>query len=77
MSGLLAELSEREQQVVALVSKGLSNKVVARTLDVTEGTIKVHLHAIFNKLGIQSRFGLMNRAAQGRDKAVGAGTLVE
>jgi two-component system, NarL family, nitrate/nitrite response regulator NarL len=53
-------LSEREQQVAALVCRGLSNKVIARTLDVSEGTIKAHLHAIYSKLGIDSRFALIN-----------------
>lgn len=59
MSDLLAKLSERERQIVALVSKGLSNKVIARTLNVSEGTIKSHLHAIFQKLRIGSRYALL------------------
>jgi ATP/maltotriose-dependent transcriptional regulator MalT len=67
MSDLLAKLSEREQQVVALVSEGLSNKVVARTLNVSEGTIKSHLHAIYIKLGLQSRYELV--VARQRDLA--------
>jgi DNA-binding NarL/FixJ family response regulator len=33
--------------------------VIARTLNVTEGTIKSHLHAIFQKLGVGSRFALL------------------
>jgi DNA-binding NarL/FixJ family response regulator len=61
-AGRLAMLSAREQQVVALVREGLSNKLIARTLDVREGTIKSHLHSIFQKLGVQSRFALINRA---------------
>jgi two-component system nitrate/nitrite response regulator NarL len=59
MSNLLARLSEREQQVVALVCEGLSNKLIARMLDVSEGTIKSHLHAIFIKLRLQSRLALV------------------
>lgn len=58
MSGLLATLSEREQQVAALVCKGLSNKLIARTLNVSEGTIKSHLHTIFQKLRVGSRYAL-------------------
>jgi len=50
------KLTDREQQVTALVCKGLSNKLIARTLNVTEGTIKAHLHAIYSKLSLQSRF---------------------
>jgi DNA-binding NarL/FixJ family response regulator len=55
-----AILTDREQQVAALVRKGLSNKLIARALNVREGTIKAHLHAIFGKLGVRSRFALIN-----------------
>lgn len=53
-------LSEREQQVATLVCEGLSNKLIARKLDVVEGTIKAHLHAIYRKLGVQSRIELLD-----------------
>jgi two-component system nitrate/nitrite response regulator NarL len=56
----LAVLSEREQQIVALLCQGLSNKMIAQKLNVSDGTIKSHLHAMFQKLRVQSRFGLMN-----------------
>jgi DNA-binding NarL/FixJ family response regulator len=63
----LALLSDRQREVVALVCSGLSNRAVAATLGVREGTIKGHLHAIYEKLGVQSRFELFmvlsNRAA--------------
>jgi len=55
---LLAALSEREQQVAALVCEGLSNKAIAQKLKLSEGTIKSHLHTIFQKLGVQSRYEL-------------------
>jgi ATP/maltotriose-dependent transcriptional regulator MalT len=55
----VAFLSERERQVVALVCKGLSNKTIARTLNVSEGTIKSHLHKVFQKLGVKSRYSLL------------------
>jgi DNA-binding NarL/FixJ family response regulator len=54
-----AALSNRQQQVASLVIKGLSNKAVAAELDITEGTVKSHLHSIYYKLGIQSRISLM------------------
>jgi len=54
------KLTGREQQVTALVCKGLSNKLIARTLNVTEGTIKAHLHAIYSKLRLCSRIALIN-----------------
>jgi two-component system nitrate/nitrite response regulator NarL len=59
MNDLLAKLSERQQQVVALVCEGLSNKMIAQKLNVSEGTIKTHLHAIFIKLRLQSRLALL------------------
>jgi DNA-binding NarL/FixJ family response regulator len=48
-------LTGREQQVAALVCNGLPNKIVAQQLNVSEGTIKIHLHKIFQKLGVQGR----------------------
>jgi two-component system nitrate/nitrite response regulator NarL len=54
-----SELSRREQEVVTLVCKGLSNKEIARRLGVTEGTVKVHLNSIYEQLGVRSRIELM------------------
>lgn len=54
-----SEVSDRQQHVITLVCNGLSNKEIARKLDVTEGTIKAHLHAIYEKLGVRSRIELM------------------
>ena len=51
-------LSPREREIVSLVSSGLSNKLVARELGLTEGTVKVHLHAIFRKTGVENRTSL-------------------
>jgi DNA-binding NarL/FixJ family response regulator len=48
-------LTGRERQIMRLVSEGLSNKVIARRLNITDGTIKVHLHNIFQKLEISNR----------------------
>jgi DNA-binding NarL/FixJ family response regulator len=48
-------LTDRERQIVRLIAKGLSNKQIGRELDVCEGTIKVHLHHIFQKLVIYNR----------------------
>jgi DNA-binding NarL/FixJ family response regulator len=52
-------LTERESEIVALVAQGLSNKDVARRLGILEGTVKLHLHNIYRKLGIESRFQLV------------------
>ena len=43
-------LTDRERQIMTLVSDGLSNKEIARRLNIADGTIKVHLHHIFQKL---------------------------
>jgi two-component system nitrate/nitrite response regulator NarL len=40
---------------MGLVSEGLSNKEIGRRLNLTDGTIKVHLHNIFQKLEINNR----------------------
>ena len=54
----LVGLTERERQIMLLVSEGLSNKEIARRLNVSDGTIKVHLHHIFQKLDISNRTSL-------------------
>jgi len=54
----LVVLTERERQIMHLVSEGLSNKEIGRRLNVTDGTIKVHLHHIFQKLDISNRTSL-------------------
>ena len=48
-------LTSRERQIALLVCTGLSNKQIGRQLDVTEGTVKVHLHNIYVKLAIRNR----------------------
>ena len=48
-------LSTREQEVVAELSRGLTNKEIARALDMTEHTVKFHLKNIFAKLGVDRR----------------------
>ena len=51
-------LTERERQIIELVSDGLSNKEVGRRLDLSAGTIAVHLHRIYQKLQINNRTAL-------------------
>lgn len=48
-------LTGRERQIARLVCQGLSNKAIGRLPNITDGTIKVHLHNIFQKLEISSR----------------------
>jgi DNA-binding NarL/FixJ family response regulator len=54
------DLTDRERQIVALVCAGYPNKIIARKLQVGEGTIKTHLHAIYLKLGIENRTSLID-----------------
>ena len=57
-------LTPRERKLVSLVAQGLRNREVASELGITEGTVKVYLHAIFEKLGVTSRTELAIRAAE-------------
>ena len=55
-------LSPRERELISLVRKGMRNREIAEQLGVTEGTIKVYLHSVFEKLGVSSRTELAIRA---------------
>ena len=57
-------LTRRELDVARLVAKGLRNKEVARELTITEGTVKMYLHNIYDKLEIASRVELANIARE-------------
>ena len=48
-------LTERETDVLRLIGKGLSNKEIAHELGIGEKTVKTHVSAILNKLGVLSR----------------------
>jgi DNA-binding NarL/FixJ family response regulator len=48
----LAQLTEREREVLALVAEGLSNRAIAERLFVTERTVEAHVKQIFMKLGL-------------------------
>jgi DNA-binding NarL/FixJ family response regulator len=50
-----AALTDREAEVLALVAEGKSNKQVARALGIAEGTVKVHVAGVMQKLGAQGR----------------------
>jgi DNA-binding NarL/FixJ family response regulator len=52
---VLTVLTDRERQIMALVSEGLSNKEIGRRLNLADGTIKVHLHHVYQKLEISNR----------------------
>lgn len=51
-------LSPREHEVMLLAAKGFTNKAIALEFNVAEGTIKLHLHRVYQELGIKSQFAL-------------------
>jgi DNA-binding CsgD family transcriptional regulator len=51
-------LSQREGQLITLLSRGLKNKEIAFILQITEGTVKVYLSHLFQKVGVKDRFEL-------------------
>jgi two-component system nitrate/nitrite response regulator NarP len=57
-------LSPRERELVALVRQGLRNRDIAERLGVTEGTVKVYLHSVFEKTGVANRTELAIRAPE-------------
>ncbi|WP_296493937.1 response regulator [Rhodoferax sp.] len=55
MGDLVATLTERERQVLDHVASGQSNKVIARELDISHNTVKLHVRHIMDKLNLRSR----------------------
>lgn len=53
-----ARLTDRERDVITELAKGHSNKRIAGALGITDGTVKMHLHSIFKKLGVSNRLQL-------------------
>src|SRR5579864_1606391 len=72
-------LTQREGQLVCLLSQGLKNKEIATALLISEGTVKVYLSRLFQKLGVKDRFelalyGLKNLTAGGGSmESIGGG----
>ena len=52
-------LTPRELEIVRLASEGLRNKEIGERLSITEGTVKIHLHNIYEKLGVTGRSQLI------------------
>jgi CRP/FNR family transcriptional regulator, cyclic AMP receptor protein len=65
---LTQSLTSREQQVMMLVADALSNKEVGRRLELSEGTVKIHLHNIYKKLGVANRTALTALAIAHRNE---------
>ena len=54
----MESLTSREHEIVLALAEGLSNKGIGRRLNLSEGTVKVHLHNIYTKLGAKNRTAL-------------------
>ncbi len=54
-AGMLDRLAPRERQIADAVAKGLRNRDIGAQLGMTEGSIKVYLNRIFDKLGVENR----------------------
>lgn len=63
-AALAPPLTRRERELIELVRQGLRNRDIAAELGVTEGTVKVYLHAIFDKFRVENRTELALRAAE-------------
>jgi len=59
-----AGLTPRELEILERVADGLSNKMIARVLEITDGTVKLHVKAILRKLGMRSRVEAAVAAAE-------------
>lgn len=53
--GMLSSLTERERQILDHLARGESNKTIARALDISHDTVKLHVRHIFSKLNLTSR----------------------
>jgi len=53
--GSTRALTSRQNQIVSILKTGASNREIARVLGVSEGTVKVHLHRIFQRIGVANR----------------------
>ena len=57
-------LTPRELEIVRMIVQGLRNKAIAERLAISEGTVKLHLHNVYEKLGVDGRLSLMVYAQQ-------------
>jgi DNA-binding NarL/FixJ family response regulator len=57
-------LTNRELEIVRMIVLGLHNSEIGQRLSVSEGTVKSHLHHIYEKLGVNGRVGLLLLAQQ-------------
>jgi DNA-binding NarL/FixJ family response regulator len=61
-----ALLTPRELEVLAAIGEGLTNKAIARRLDISLHTVKFHVESLFRKLGARTRTEALAKAAERR-----------
>ncbi|MCG3188633.1 MAG: Oxygen regulatory protein NreC [Burkholderiaceae bacterium] len=71
--GLLDSLTERERQILDHLARGASNKAIARTLDISHDTVKLHVRHILSKLNLSSRVEAAVFAVEARAADEGRG----
>ena len=64
-------LTPREMEIMLKVAEGLTNSQVGRQLSISEGTVKMHLHSIYQKVGVSNRTSLANYAIAYRERLAG------
>jgi two-component system nitrate/nitrite response regulator NarL len=69
-SQITNSLTSREADIAHLISRGLHNKQIARELDLSEGTVKMHLHHIYEKLRVSGRTQLALSMASGSTEGI-------
>ena len=52
------DLTDRQREIATLVCAGHPNKIIARKLRISEGTVKAHLYVIYSSLGVENRASL-------------------
>jgi RNA polymerase sigma factor (sigma-70 family) len=72
---LAESLTPRQREILLLAALNLSNKEIARKLDITEGTVKLHMHGVYQKLGVSRRSKLADLAKRYKDQLGGAAII--
>lgn len=67
-SEIARKLTARERELLLLAAQDLSNKEIARKVDIAEGTAKLHMHSIYQKLGVFRRSALSELAERYMDQ---------
>ncbi|MFI0353840.1 AAA family ATPase [Actinomadura sp. 9N407] len=67
--GIVAVLTERERQIADLVGEGLTNRLIARRLHISEKTVEMHLSKVFAKLGVSNRAAVASMVTRDRPAA--------